>query len=214
VAVVDMQAWAATVHAASPEPARDRARTYLTQRLVDGLNLPDDKALALRTIFRKADERRLELTAKRQALDKKLRTALARPDKDQAELTRLVAETNDVDRELAAVAEDSFAEAQNSLTVEQQAKLLLLRRELQGLAILSKGFTLAVRAKKLRQANRGRTRHDTQPRRNLLEGTQSPIAPPPLPPPVPHAAQIFSSPRRRGADILSVTRAHVRLSIP
>ncbi len=124
--------WAGTVHAAAHEPARDRARTYLMLRLVDGLNLPDDKALALRTIFGKADERRLELTAKRQALDKKLRAALAHPGKDQAELTRLVAETNDVDRGLAAVAEDSFAEAQKSLTLEQQAKLLLLRRELQG----------------------------------------------------------------------------------
>ena len=101
-------------------------------RLVDGLNLPDDKALALRAIFRKADERRVELTARRQALDKKLRAVLVRPDKDSAELAHLVAETNDVDRELASVAEDSFAEAQKSLTVEQQAKLLLVRRELQG----------------------------------------------------------------------------------
>ena len=101
-------------------------------RLVDGLNLPDDKALALRAIFRKADERRVELTARRQALDKKLRAVLVPPDKDSTELAHLVAETNDVDRELASVAEDSFAEAQKSLTVEQQAKLLLLRRELQG----------------------------------------------------------------------------------
>jgi hypothetical protein len=35
-------------------------------------------------------------------------------------------------RPQAAVAEDSFAEAPKSLTVEQQAKLLLLRREVQG----------------------------------------------------------------------------------
>jgi len=33
---------------------------------------------------------------------------------------------------MAAVAEDSFAEAQKILTLEQQPKLLLLRRELQG----------------------------------------------------------------------------------
>jgi uncharacterized membrane protein len=132
LALIGLAMWAGTVHAAPPEPAQDRARTYLMMRLVDGLNLPDDKALALRAIFRKADERRLGLTARRQALDKKLRAVLARPDKDAAELAHLVAETNDVDRELASVAEDSFAEAQKSLTVEQQAKLLLLRRELQG----------------------------------------------------------------------------------
>jgi hypothetical protein len=120
------------VRAAPPEPARDRARTYLMLRLVDALDVPDDKALALRTIFRKADERRIALMSSRQALDKQLRAALARPDKDSAELTRLVGEINGVDRQLADVAEDSFDEAQKLLTVEQQAKLLLLRRELQG----------------------------------------------------------------------------------
>jgi len=132
LALIGLAMWAGTVAAAPPEPAQDRARTYLMSRLVDGLKLPDDKEAALRAIFRKADERRVELTTRRQALDKKLRAVLARPDKDSAELAHLVAETNDVDRELASVAEDSFAEAQKSLTVEQQAKLLLLRRELQG----------------------------------------------------------------------------------
>jgi len=120
------------LHAAAPEPARDRARTYFMMRLVDALDLPDDKALALRTIFRKADERRITLLASRQALDKQLRAALARPQKDATELSHLVEQTNAVDRELATVSEDSFAEAQKLLTVEQQAKLLLLRRELQG----------------------------------------------------------------------------------
>jgi len=98
-------------------------------RLVDALDLPDDKALALRAIFRKADERRVELVAKRQAIDKELRAALSRPDKDQAQLAKLVEEASTVDRDLASVAEDSFRDAQKDLTVEQQAKLVLLRRE-------------------------------------------------------------------------------------
>jgi hypothetical protein len=122
----------AAAQAASPAPAQDRARTYLMMRLVDALDLPDDKALALRTIFRKADERRVELVAKRQAIDKQLRAALSRPDKNQAELEQLVAQATAVDRDLASVAEDSFRDAQQGLSVEQQAKLVLLRRELQG----------------------------------------------------------------------------------
>ena len=101
-------------------------------RLVDALDLPDDKALALRAIFRKADERRIELVAKRQSIDKELRAALSRSDKDQAQLAKLVEEASTVDRDLASVAEDSFRDAQRDLTVEQQAKLVLLRRELQG----------------------------------------------------------------------------------
>ena len=123
---------AGAAHAASPAPAQDRARTYLMMRLVDALDLPDDKALALRAIFRKADERRIELVAKRQSIDKELRAALSRPDKDQAQLAKLVEEATTVDRDLASVAEDSFRDAQKDLTVEQQAKLVLLRRELQG----------------------------------------------------------------------------------
>ncbi len=131
-AVLALALVSSPAYTAAPEPARDRARTYLMMRLVDALDLPDDKALALRTIFRKADEHRVALLGSRQALDKQLRAALARPEKDQAELGRLIGEINGVDRSLAAVAEDSFAEAQKVLTVEQQAKLLLLRRELQG----------------------------------------------------------------------------------
>lgn len=123
---------ASRVQAASAAPAQDRARTYLMMRLVDALDLPDDKALALRAIFRKADERRVALVAKRQAIDKRLRAALSRPDKDPAELEKLVTEATTVDRDLASVAEDSFREAQQGLSVEQQAKLVLLRRELQG----------------------------------------------------------------------------------
>jgi hypothetical protein len=101
-------------------------------RLVDALDLPDDKALTLRTIFRKADERRMELVAKRQTIDKQLRAALSRPEKNHAELEQLVSKATAIDRDLASVAEDSFREAQQGLTVEQQAKLVLLRRELQG----------------------------------------------------------------------------------
>ena len=61
-----------------------------------------------------------------------LRAALSRPDKDQAQLAKLVEEASTVDRDLATVAEDSFRDAQKDLTAEQQAKLVLLRRELQG----------------------------------------------------------------------------------
>jgi len=101
-------------------------------RLVDALDLPDDKALALRAIFRKADERRAQLLAKRQTIDKQLRATLSRADKNPAELEQLVTQATAVDRDLASVTEDSFREAQQGLTVEQRAKLVLLRRELEG----------------------------------------------------------------------------------
>lgn len=50
----------------------------------------------------------------------------------QAALSRLISEGNEIDQKLAMVPEQSFRELQKILTVEQQAKLMLFRRELQG----------------------------------------------------------------------------------
>ena len=113
-------------------PGRDRARTYLMLRVVDALDLSDEKALQMRDILRRADDRRLELTQKRDALDVKLRAALGQQPLDQSRLGQLVADAHTVQRELAALPEHTFGEAQKVLSVEQQAKLLLFRRDLQG----------------------------------------------------------------------------------
>jgi hypothetical protein len=121
------------VAATEPTPGRDRARTYLMLRVVDALDLSDEKALQMRDILRRADDRRLELTSKRDTLDSKLRAALAaKPAVDAPALGQLVTDAHTVQRELASLPEHTFAEAQKILTVEQQAKLLLFRRDLQG----------------------------------------------------------------------------------
>jgi hypothetical protein len=117
---------------ADAPPARDRARTYLMLRVVDALDLSDDKALQMREILHRADDRRLELTKKRDALDAEMRTALAHSPVDGPKLETLVGDAHQVQRDLAALPENTFTEAQRILTVEQQAKLLLFRRDLQG----------------------------------------------------------------------------------
>ena len=123
---------AATLGATTAPPARDRAHTYLMLRVVDALDLTDDKALQMRDILRRADARRLTLTSQRDALDAKLRTALDAKPVDSTALGQLVADTHSVQSQLASLPETTFDEAQKILTVEQQAKLLLFRRELQG----------------------------------------------------------------------------------
>ena len=123
---------AATLGATSAPPARDRAHTYLMLRVVDALDLTDDKALQMRDILRRADTRRLTLTSQRDTLDAKLRTALNATPVDSASLSQLVADTHSVQSQLASLPETTFDEAQKILTVEQQAKLLLFRRDLQG----------------------------------------------------------------------------------
>jgi hypothetical protein len=134
VALIAFLLVATTVAAATepPTPSRDRARTYLMLRVVDALDLSDEKALQMRDILKRADDRRLELTQKRDKLDSKLRAALAKTPVDAPALGQLVTDSHAVQRELASLPEHTFSEAQKILTVEQQAKLLLFRRDLQG----------------------------------------------------------------------------------
>jgi hypothetical protein len=117
----------------TPEtPRRERARTFLVLRIVDALNLNDQEALKVSTIVRQSDEQRQQLVKQRQGLEDQLRTALAKKPPDPAELGKLVSEGNDIDQKIALIPEDTFRELQKVLTVEQQAKLMLFRRELQG----------------------------------------------------------------------------------
>jgi len=111
---------------------RDRARTFLVLRVVDALGLSDEKALQMRDVLRRADERRLELVSKRDGVEKQLRASLATAPVDEAKMAGLVADAHAVQRDLAELPERTFREAEKILTVEQQAKLLLFRRELQG----------------------------------------------------------------------------------
>ena len=117
----------------TPEtPRRERARTFLVLRIVDALNLNDQDALKVSVIVRQSDEHRQQLVKQRQALEDQLRTALTKKPSDPTELGKLVSEGNDIDQKIALVPEDTFRELQKVLTVEQQAKLMLFRRELQG----------------------------------------------------------------------------------
>ena len=113
-------------------PRRERARTFLVLRIVDALNLNDQDALKVSTIVRQSDEHRQQLVTQRQTLEDQLRTALAKQPADPTELGKLVGEGNAIDQKIALVPEDTFRELQKVLSVEQQAKLMLFRRELQG----------------------------------------------------------------------------------
>lgn len=118
--------------AETPVPTRrDRARTFLVLRLAEELKLPDDKAQQLRAILQRSEERRRELGARRVEIEKQVRAALDKTPPDDAALARLVAQANEIDGELAQIPNQSIAEAQKILTVEQQGRLVLLRSEMQ-----------------------------------------------------------------------------------
>ncbi|HVO22400.1 MAG TPA: hypothetical protein VMW56_02090 [Candidatus Margulisiibacteriota bacterium] len=113
-------------------PRRERARTFLVLRIVDALNLNEQDALKVSNIVRQSDERRQQLVKERQGLEEQLRAALAKRPADAAVLSKLVGDCNAIDQKIALIPEDTFHEMQKFLTVEQQAQLMLFRRELQG----------------------------------------------------------------------------------
>ena len=110
---------------------RDRARTFLVLRIAEALKLSDQDALKLSGVIRQSDDRRQELLRQRTAVEDRLRGALDKQPSDDAALSKAIADGNDIDQKLALVPEDTFRELQKFLTVAQQARLVLLRRELQ-----------------------------------------------------------------------------------
>lgn len=117
------------------EPAdgggRERARTFLMVHMVEALKLSADQAGKVSAVIRASDERRQQLVRQREAAEQQLREALDKHADDSA-LLPLIAATRQLDQRIAAVPEETFVELQDILKVEQQARFLLFRRELQG----------------------------------------------------------------------------------
>lgn len=104
-----------------------RGRLLLVLRIADELGLSDEKALAVSRALKEAETKRDELHAKRRELEKQIRDALGQKKPDDAELGKLIDQAVDLDRQRAKVMEDSFTSLKKILTVEEQAKLVLMR---------------------------------------------------------------------------------------
>ena len=109
---------------------RDRARTFLVIRLAEELHLSDEKALQVSAVMRASDDRRRELSQQRDQVEAQIRTALDRTPQDDAELSKLIAQANEIDQKHSQIAESSYLDVQKLLTVEQQARLVLFRPQL------------------------------------------------------------------------------------
>jgi Spy/CpxP family protein refolding chaperone len=109
-----------------------RARLFLVLRMADALDLSDEKALEVDHVLEQAEAKRDELMKKRQALNDEIRDALAKPKPDDAKLSTLIDQAVALDRERMQAFEASFNSLKKVLTVEQQAKLVLLRAKMHG----------------------------------------------------------------------------------
>jgi Spy/CpxP family protein refolding chaperone len=105
-------------------------RLFLVLRMADALGLSDEKTLAVNRILKQGDEKREELRKKRMDLEKQIRDALAKPKPDSAALSALVDQAIELHKQQEQIADDSFNALKKLLTVEEQAKLVLLRSRL------------------------------------------------------------------------------------
>ena len=112
------------------EHGEGRMRTYLVLRIADALDLSDEKALAVNRVFRDADAKREETRKKRQEIEDKIRKSLEQSKPDDAALAKLVDQAAELDKQHGQEMEQTFQALKKVLSVEEQAKLVLLRPEL------------------------------------------------------------------------------------
>jgi Spy/CpxP family protein refolding chaperone len=109
-----------------------RARLFLVLRMADALDLSDEKALQVNHLLEQVELKRDDLRKQRDVLNEQIRGALDEPQPDDAKLAKLIDQAIDLDSQQARAFEDSFNALKKVLTVEQQAKLVLLRAKLHG----------------------------------------------------------------------------------
>jgi Spy/CpxP family protein refolding chaperone len=124
----------------SPAERPKRARLFLVLRMAEELDLTDEKALEVNRLLEQAEPRREEVHNKRRELNDRIRELLDKPQRDDAELAKLVDQAIDLDRQQVQALQDSFNSLKKVLTVEQQAKLVLLRAKMYGEAHRPGGF--------------------------------------------------------------------------
>lgn len=103
-----------------------KGRLFLVLRMADELDLSDEKALAVSHLIEQAQGKREDLRNTRRDLDRQIREGLAQQKPDQAALAKLVDQAAELDRRQARANEESFTALKKVLTIEQQAKLVLL----------------------------------------------------------------------------------------
>jgi hypothetical protein len=82
-------------------------------------------------ILREVEDQRNELLDKRKVVEEAIRQELAKPEPAAAKLAQSVADANKIDEQLALIGDKAMQRVQSILDPKQQAKLVLLRPEIQ-----------------------------------------------------------------------------------
>jgi Spy/CpxP family protein refolding chaperone len=122
---------------ASTAPAQARpddlehARTFLVLRLTDELDLTDEQVLKVNHALKGIVDRQHALRTRRKDVEAKVTALLGKTPVDAAALEPLVKDCLAIDHELALLPEETTNELIGLLTVEQRARFVLIRPQLQ-----------------------------------------------------------------------------------
>jgi Spy/CpxP family protein refolding chaperone len=105
-------------------------RMFLVLRIADALHLNDEQTIKVASSFRSIDEKRQKLRSDKDAVESQLDAELARKPIDEAKVSSLTQQALAIDRQLLLLPEEMYNSIQGMLTVEQRARLLLLRSHL------------------------------------------------------------------------------------
>jgi len=107
-----------------------RGRLLLVLRLSEALHLDDAQTIRVATIFRGVQEKRQKLFEERTQTASRIETELGKQPIDEAALTTLTAQAQEIDRKLALLPGQAFDEVGKDLSVEQRARLVVLKQRL------------------------------------------------------------------------------------
>jgi len=109
----------------------EHARTFLVLRLTDELDLTDEQVLKINHALRGIVDRQHGLRKRRTDLETKITALLGKTPVDAAALEPLIKDCLAIDHELALLPDETTNELIGLLTVEQRAKFVLIRPQLQ-----------------------------------------------------------------------------------
>jgi hypothetical protein len=104
---------------------------FLVLRIADALHLNDEQTIKVASSFRNIEEKRQKLRGDKEAVESQLDAELAKKPIDEAKVSSLTQQALAIDRQLLLLPEEMYSSIQGMLTVEQRARLLLLRSRMQ-----------------------------------------------------------------------------------
>jgi hypothetical protein len=110
--------------------APGKGRLLLVLRLSEALHLSDEQTIRVASIFRGIQEKRQTLVQDRAQIDSRIEAELRKQPLDEATLTSLTTQAQEIDRKLALLPGQAFEEVGKDLNVEQRARLVVLKQRM------------------------------------------------------------------------------------